>query len=122
MAVRSKITGHSKPGTSLRQPANTSDVYREPETSLQIPEAAQHRIPSSTSAHPLLNSQQAARYLGVHPRTLTRLARDGEIPALQIGRHWRFRISDLDAWTQSKISCSAKLKALSASTEKGDLA
>lgn len=70
---------------------------------------------------PVLNTEEAAGYLRIHPRTLTRMARDGEIPGLQIGRHWRFRRGDLDAWVDSKVSSAAKLKALSAATEKGGL-
>ena len=71
---------------------------------------------------PILNTGEAAGYLRLHPRTLTRMAREGEIPGLQIGRHWRFRRADLDAWVDSKVSSAAKLKALSALTEKGGLA
>ena len=71
---------------------------------------------------PFLTTEEGASYLRIHPRTLARMARDGEIPAFQIGRHWRFRRSDLDAWVDSKISSGTKLKTLSALTEKGDLA
>jgi len=71
---------------------------------------------------PVLNTEEAASYLRIHPRTLTRMARHGEIPGLQIGRHWRFRRADLDAWVDSKVSSAAKLRALSALTEKGGLA
>jgi excisionase family DNA binding protein len=50
------------------------------------------------------NSCEAAQYLRIHPRTLVRLARRGEIPSIQIGRLWRFRRSDLDDWLTSKIN------------------
>ena len=71
---------------------------------------------------PFLTTEEGASYLRIHPRTLARMARLGEIPAFQIGRHWRFRRVDLDAWADSKISSGSKLTALSALTEKGDLA
>ena len=71
---------------------------------------------------PFLTTEEAASYLRIHPRTLARMARHGEIPGLQIGRQWRFRRGDLDAWVDSKISSGTKLKTLSALTEKGDLA
>ena len=71
---------------------------------------------------PFLTTEEGASYLRIHPRTLARMARLGEIPGLQIGRQWRFRRADLDAWVDSKISSGAKLTALSALTEKGDLA
>ena len=50
------------------------------------------------------NSIEAAEYLRIHPRTLTRMARNGEIPCIQIGRLWRFRQSDLDAWLTRKVN------------------
>ena len=53
---------------------------------------------------PIWNSGEAAQYLRIHPRTLTRMARRGEIPSIQIGRLWRFRRIDLDDWLTSKVS------------------
>ena len=50
------------------------------------------------------NSCEAALYLRIHPRTLTRMARRGEIPSIQIGRLWRFRRIDLDDWLTRKVS------------------
>ena len=47
---------------------------------------------------PLLDDKQAGEMLGLHPKTLQRLARQGEIPAIRIGRYWRFRASSLNAW------------------------
>jgi len=47
---------------------------------------------------PLLNSQQAAELLQIHHKTLQKLARRGDIRASQVGKLWRFRISDLNAW------------------------
>lgn len=47
---------------------------------------------------PLLNSHQAARLLHIHHKTLQKLARRGEIHGSHIGKLWRFRASDLNAW------------------------
>jgi excisionase family DNA binding protein len=47
---------------------------------------------------PLLDDKQAGEMLGLHPKTLQRLARQGDIPAIRIGRYWRFRASSLNAW------------------------
>jgi excisionase family DNA binding protein len=49
-------------------------------------------------------SDEAAQYLRIHPRTLTRMAQRGEIPSIQIGRLWRFRRTDLDDWLTSKVN------------------
>jgi excisionase family DNA binding protein len=49
----------------------------------------------SISNGPFLNTDQAAAMLGVHPKTLQRLARSGRIRAYRIGKLWRFQASDL---------------------------
>jgi excisionase family DNA binding protein len=53
---------------------------------------------------PLLDDEQAAALLGIHPKTLQRLARTGRIPAHRIGRFWRYRASELDAWLRRSAS------------------
>jgi excisionase family DNA binding protein len=53
---------------------------------------------------PLLDDKQAGEMLGLHPKTLQRLARQGEIPAIRIGRYWRFRASSLNAWIELQSS------------------
>jgi excisionase family DNA binding protein len=50
-----------------------------------------------------LDSNQAAELLQIHPKTLQRLARKGEIRAMRIGKLWRFRTSDLDAWVDLRL-------------------
>ena len=47
---------------------------------------------------PVLTREEAARLLCVHPGYLGRLARRGEVPAVKVGTHWRFRREDLLAW------------------------
>jgi excisionase family DNA binding protein len=47
---------------------------------------------------PLLDDKHAGEMLGLHSKTLQRLARQGKIPAIRIGRYWRFRASSLNAW------------------------
>ena len=51
---------------------------------------------------PLLDSLQAARLLRIHPKTLKKMARRGEIRAAHIGKLWRFRASDLHEWLYSQ--------------------
>jgi excisionase family DNA binding protein len=52
---------------------------------------------------PLLQAGKAAVLLGgMHPKTLMRLARIGEVPSIKIGRTWFFRASTLDEWVQSQ--------------------
>ncbi len=51
----------------------------------------------------LLTPADAAAYLRVHPKTVIRLARHQAIPAIRLGKHWRFRRSDLTAWAAAKV-------------------
>ena len=53
---------------------------------------------------PVLDSQEAATLLHIHPKTLQRLARNGEIPGFRIGKLWGFRASALNEWLESKTS------------------
>jgi excisionase family DNA binding protein len=39
-------------------------------------------------------------YLNVTPRTIYRLIGTGELPAIRIGRLWRFKQTDLDEWVE----------------------
>ena len=47
---------------------------------------------------PLLDCKEAAALLRIRPKTLRTKARHGIIPAVQVGRLWRFRASDLNRW------------------------
>jgi excisionase family DNA binding protein len=67
------------------------------------------RIEPSQESKPafeaLIGSPEAAKLLGnIHVKTLQRYARTGSLPGYQIGGHWYFRLSELDAWLQSRIN------------------
>lgn len=53
---------------------------------------------------PLLDSEEAAALLKIHPKTLQKLARRGEVVAIQIGKLWRFRASALNDWLNRMAS------------------
>ena len=67
-----------------------------------------------TIPEPYINPQEAARFLSISPKTLTRLAREGLIPAHAIGdrvrRRWRFLKSELDTWMQARLHSSHHLR------------
>lgn len=42
-----------------------------------------------------MNTDEAAAMLGVHPKTLQRLARSGRITPYRVGKLWRFQARDL---------------------------
>jgi excisionase family DNA binding protein len=51
----------------------------------------------------VLNTDEAAALLQIHPKTLQRMARQGIVPAFRIGDLWRFRASSLDQWLRSGL-------------------
>jgi excisionase family DNA binding protein len=51
------------------------------------------------AAEPYLDTDEAAALLRVHPKTLQRMARKGEVRGIRVGKLWRFRGSDLLAKT-----------------------
>ncbi|MHB0856240.1 MAG: helix-turn-helix domain-containing protein [Anaerolineae bacterium] len=51
----------------------------------------------------LLNVKQVAQYLQLKESTIYSWAQDGKIPAIKIGRTWRFRRSDLDGWLERHL-------------------
>jgi excisionase family DNA binding protein len=57
---------------------------------------------------PLWTPTDAAAYLGVHEKTVIRMARLQQVPALRLGKHWRFRESDLTAWAENQIQLSGQ--------------
>jgi excisionase family DNA binding protein len=52
----------------------------------------------------LLDSDEAASLLRIHPKTLQQMARNGEIAGVRIGKLWRFRASVLNAWLEHKMA------------------
>jgi excisionase family DNA binding protein len=52
---------------------------------------------------PVVDSEEAARFLNINPKTLQKMARNGAVPGYRIGKLWKFRISDLDSWLRSKV-------------------
>ena len=45
-----------------------------------------------------LNAKQAAIYLQINEKTLYRLIREARMPAMKLGREWRFKKTLLDEW------------------------
>ena len=49
-----------------------------------------------------LTTEEVLEYLQVNLRTVYRLIKAGKIPAVRVGRQWRFRRRDIDAWLESQ--------------------
>jgi excisionase family DNA binding protein len=51
----------------------------------------------------LLDSTDIAQFLKINPKTLQSMARSGQIPAIRVGKLWRFLKSDIEKWLRSKV-------------------
>lgn len=67
------------------------------------------RVPAETSLtlkrptdDSFLTTEEVLEYLQVNLRTVYRLIKARSIPAVRVGRQWRFRKRDLDAWLDSQ--------------------
>ena len=50
----------------------------------------------------LPNSEEVGAILRIHPKVAERMARRGDLPALKVGKFWRYRHSALDDWKESQ--------------------
>lgn len=58
-----------------------------------------------------LTTDEVLEYLQVNLRTVYRLIKAGKIPAVRVGRQWRFRKRDIDAWLESQRPRTARAPA-----------
>jgi len=63
---------------------------------------------SSFNRESLLTTAAVAKWLGIAPRTVCLWAECKEIPAIKIGRQWRFREGELGEWLRNPKA--AKIK------------
>jgi excisionase family DNA binding protein len=59
---------------------------------------------ANTRFEELLDTDEAASLLKIHPKTLQQMARNGQIAGVRIGKLWRFRASVLNAWLEHKMA------------------
>ena len=58
-------------------------------------------------ARSLPHHGRGLEYLQVNLRTVYRLIKAGSIPAVRVGRQWRFRKQDIDAWLEGRTGGAA---------------
>jgi excisionase family DNA binding protein len=90
----------NSPAVSVENLENLNDRV-EPDSSstvIDFDREGSQRDKKSGGFEPLLDVAEAAKLLRIHPKTLRVKARRGVIPAIQIGRVWRFRASALNRW------------------------
>jgi excisionase family DNA binding protein len=56
----------------------------------------------------LLTSKEASQVLKIHPKVLERMAKRGEVPALKVGKFWRYRTTAPDTWINSRLQSSCQ--------------
>jgi excisionase family DNA binding protein len=49
-----------------------------------------------------MTAEEVIAYLQVNLRTVYRLIKAGKIPAIRVGRQWRFKKRDIDAWLETQ--------------------
>jgi excisionase family DNA binding protein len=101
-------TSSRKVAKAVCMPSHNTRPQREKGACAERSAQASTLKPSQESKPPfetLIGSPEAAKLLGnIHVKTLQRYARTGSLPGYQIGGHWYFRVSELDAWPQSRIN------------------
>jgi excisionase family DNA binding protein len=50
----------------------------------------------------ILDADEVAKMLRVHPRTVMRLASQGQLPGFKVGGQWRFRREAIDAYIRKQ--------------------
>jgi excisionase family DNA binding protein len=53
--------------------------------------------------HEILTLEEVAHYLRLKPQTIYKWAQERRIPAVKLGKEWRFRKSILDRWMDEQI-------------------
>ena len=57
----------------------------------------------STPDHEILTLEEVAQYLRLKPQTIYKWAQERRIPAVKLGKEWRFRKSILDRWLDEQM-------------------
>lgn len=116
MSVNEPSTRPHFTGTAVLPP---SVIYQDPEqhpetqvppTNRELQRFIERRRYLELGHELPMNSREAAAYIGYHPKTVVKMARQGEIPAHPasgVRRHtWKFYATELDAWLRAKLSSS----------------
>jgi len=70
------------------------------------------KLPDTLRTEPLMTTSAVSKWLGVATRTICLWAECKEIPAIKVGRQWRFRESELATWLKSTSASDVKKGAL----------
>jgi excisionase family DNA binding protein len=54
---------------------------------------------------PLVDAKEIGKLLGLHPKTVQKMAREGKIPSVPVGRFRKYRKSEVDRSLRSEVHC-----------------
>ena len=57
-----------------------------------------------------LTPHEISKILKLHPFTVTRLAREGKIPAFKVGGVWRVRKDQFERWIEGRTTSATRWK------------
>jgi excisionase family DNA binding protein len=60
-------------------------------------------VPGASQNHEILTLEEVAEYLRLKPQTIYKWAQEKRIPAVKLGKEWRFRKSVLDRWLDEQL-------------------
>jgi len=60
------------------------------------------------SSDEIFNIKEVSDYLKIPVSTLYKLIQDGKVPAVKLGKHWRFMKKDLDNLFEQKLPLKLK--------------
>ena len=46
----------------------------------------------------IMTVKEVSEYLKVHPSTVYKMLRNGDLPAFRVGTDWRFNVETIDRW------------------------
>ena len=56
----------------------------------------------------ILNIKEVSQYLKIPVSTIYKLVQDGKVPAIKVGKHWRFMKRDLDHLFEQREQLNSK--------------
>jgi excisionase family DNA binding protein len=99
---------HSGDGADRNHFSAASEVPMPSEFTQPTDPSTMPKKPPMSAAAPfperLLDSDEAASIMKVHPKTLQKLARKGVVRGVHIGKLWRFRASTIEEWIQRQLA------------------
>jgi len=97
----------------LATPASDRSRTRKSDSHIPPTDAQLRRFQERRRAQELgyelpFSTEEAAEYVGLHPKTMERMARRGEVPAYPISgarrKTWRYYRNELDEWLRGRLN------------------